>query len=99
MFFRPSETVLIELGSLTQGKPDLGTERGDLFISTQLPAACIRLKIPLTDFLRHVLDLPEFTQTFKVLPVKGRSFDIVILGGVTIADGLMAIDGKRADLL
>ena len=61
MFYLPSETVLMELGSLTQGKPDLGTERGDLFISTQLPAACICLKIPLADFLRHMLDLPGFT--------------------------------------
>ena len=97
--FQISKSVLSELQKSARGTPDLESARGSLFISRDVPAACIRLKVPLDDFLRHLLDLPGFSQAFRVLPVQDQPFDIVILGNVTISENRMLLDGKASEIL
>ncbi len=93
-----AENVLEELDSLVDRDPDLTGARGSLFISTKVPAACIREKSRYA-FLKYLLDLPGFTQYPKIVPVENRRFDIVLLGTVAVKDGKIVLDGKELEIL
>lgn len=94
-----SKSVLQELKNSLRKEPDLTTSRGSLFISKSVPAACISLRVSREEYLRFVMDLPGFKQTFKVIPVDGQPFDIVILGSVVVDGTSITIDGKFANIL
>lgn len=94
-----AENILQELDTLVDRKPDLVGERGSLFISTVLPAACIRLTVSRDVFFRHVMNLPNFSHYSKIIPVSGRRFDVAVLSKVTLTDNKVVLGGMTLDLL
>ncbi len=99
MFMTISNNVKEDLKKALEREPDLITSRGALFISKNVPAACISLGIPRKEYLRFVLDLPGFKHAYKVIPVDGEPFDIVVLGTVEVDGPAITIDGKAAQIL
>ncbi len=94
-----SRTVMEELRTSLAREPDLKTPRGSLFISRNVPASCISLSVPRNEYLQFVMDLPGFKHAYKVIPVDGEPFDIVVLGTVAVESATITIDGKVAPIL
>lgn len=81
------------------GTAILKTERGSLFTSVDVPAACIRLNTPIEEHLAFLSTLPTNGATYKIIPMNGEAFDIAIIGRVELKDGATLVDGAEMVLL
>jgi hypothetical protein len=94
-----AENVLRSLDECVQsGQPALSTERGGLYLSNEVPAACIVLAIPLEAYRDFLIGLPESVRPYghDVVVTAGRRFQIALfsMGGVSIENGNVKL-GRR----
>ena len=96
-----SRSVDAQLEKLTAGQSALESSYGRLFVSAEVPVACIRLKVPREDYLTFLENLPKSDRapSFKVVPVEGSVYDIAIIGTVVVEDGVVKIDGEKVIIL
>jgi hypothetical protein len=96
-----ASNVVKELAQLTQkAEPALSTTQGDLFISSNLPAAIITLRVPLKDYIGFLASLPEGIRPniSKIIPVEENTM-IIINGLVTVEENGMKLDGVPTTIL
>lgn len=94
-----AENVLQSLDQCVQrGHPVLSTERGSLYLSNDVPAACIVLKIPIRAYVEFLIGLPDSVRPYgyEVVVIADRPFQIALfsLGGLSMENGLMRL-GQR----
>jgi hypothetical protein len=98
-----ARNVLAELeNAIDQRQPALSTERGDLFLSDDLPAAAIRLKSRVQDYFAFLAALPQPSrpELCKIVPLNNVAFEIVIRGMVELGkDNTVMIDGRPTTIL
>jgi hypothetical protein len=95
-----AEDVLLNLDECAQGgRPTLSTERGNFYLSSEVPAARIVLTIPTQAYLDVLIGLPGSARPYghEVVVTAGRRFQIALfsLGGVSIENGTAVKLGQR----
>lgn len=99
---RFSKNILRELDELVaNGEPVLSSERGDLFLSESLSLGAIRLKVDIPKYFGFIASLAEevWPRPIYLMPVEGRSFEIVVNGRVMVENNSTFINGKKLVLL
>jgi hypothetical protein len=94
-----AENVLRNLDDCVQrGHPTLSTERGSLYLSNEVPAACIVLTISVEAYMDFLIRLPGSARPYghEVVVTGCRSFQIALfsLGGLSIENGSVKL-GQR----
>jgi hypothetical protein len=87
-----AENVLRSLdGCVQHGVPVLTTARGRLYVSSEVPAACVVLTVPTDVYMEFLKGLPDSTRPYahEVVVASGRSFQIAIfsLRGLSVQEG------------
>lgn len=99
---RFSKNVLGELQSvITENKPAITSEKGELFLLASMPLGAIRLKIPVEEYLTYIDSLPESTKPrpAHVLPYSGKNFQIIVNAAVECRNRKTFINGKEVTLV
>jgi hypothetical protein len=75
--------------------PVLSTDRGDLFVPDQIPAAAVRLRIPPMSYIQYIdsLQSEERPDIFRIVVVDDLPFQVVINGVVAVSNRSM--ENKR----
>lgn len=94
-----AENVLRTLDECVErDHPTLSTERGSLYVSCEVPAACIVLTIPVKAYMEFLIALPDSARPHghEVIVAAGRRFQIVLfsLGGLSIENEKVRL-GRR----
>jgi hypothetical protein len=95
-----AENVLRSLDECVErDHPTLSTERGSLYVSCEVPAACIVLTIPVKAYMEFLIGLPDFARPHGhevIVVAAGRRFQIALfsLGGLSIENEKVRL-GRR----
>ena len=97
-----SNSVLDQLDQLVAtAKPIITTDNGELFHSDSLPISVIKTKIPFDEYLDFIRaqDGDNKPRLIHLIPVKDRSFQIVVNAPLVIGNGEVEIEGRIVVLI
>lgn len=83
------------------GKPDISTERGELYIHDRLQMGAIVLRVSASDYIAFLenIDSAFRPSPSMIMPQKDTGFDIYVNGAIVLQGNKTIVNGREVVLL